>query len=73
METKHAKDLKPGEFFKLRENGRKVYAFGYLRSLNGYVRAYDRRTRKYLCTDPEDISRDVMLSKSAVVFTGFEY
>ena len=52
-----------GEFFKRKENSKKVYTRG----------EYDRSEKKYECHDEDDISRSIYLKGSTIVHTGFEY
>ena len=72
MTTKHAKDLQPGDFFKLKADARAVYVFGTLRGWR-YVRDYDRRTRRYYATRFDDICRGAELEPTRTVFTDFVF
>ncbi len=72
MTIKQVKDLKAGELFKMRADGRKVYAFGLLRNWR-YCKAYDRREGRYTATDAEDANREIYLKPTAKVFVGFTY
>lgn len=57
------KDVPQGEFVRRKLNSRVTY-----------VRAeYDRSFKKYCLDDWNDISRQVMLKGSTLVWVGFEY
>ena len=57
------RELKVGEFFKLKENSKRVY----IRN------EYDRSEKKYCCTAWDDISVCRMFDGSKKVFVGFTF
>ncbi len=57
------KDLAQGMYFKRKENSAKVYSRG----------PYDRSYKTYGCGDESDISREINLKGSTLVFIDFEY
>ena len=63
VEMSTIKDLKIGEFFKLKENSKRVYI----------REEYDRSERKYCCTAWDDISVCRMFDGSKKVFVGFTF
>jgi len=62
-ETALVKDLTKGTFFKRKPNANKVYTRG----------DYDREFKKYRCDDWDDISRDILLKGTTVVYIGFTF
>jgi hypothetical protein len=62
-ECYYLKDLALGVFFKRSETAAKVYTRG----------SYDRSIKRYCCGDESDISRELELKGTTVVFVGFEY
>lgn len=63
LNTVQLKDLPRGEFFKRKPNANKVYVRG----------EYFRPERKYSCDDWDDISRDILLRGSTIVYTEFTF
>ena len=61
--TIQLKDLPRGEFFKRKPNANKVYVRG----------EYYRPERKFACDDWNDISRDILLRGSTIVYTEFSF
>lgn len=63
MEARKLRDVKRGEFIKRKPNANKVFTKG----------EYDREFKKYRCNDQDDISRDILLRGSTIVYVGFTY
>lgn len=63
MQAIKLKDVKKGEFIKRKPEAKKVFIRG----------EYDRSYNKYRCDDWDDISRDIMLKGTTIVFIDFDY
>jgi hypothetical protein len=63
MKAVQLKEVKQGEFIKRKPDSNKVYVRG----------VYDREFKKYRCDDFDDISRDIMLKGSTIVYVGFSF
>ena len=61
--TATVKGLKKGEFFKLKEDSKRVYIRG----------EYDRTEKKYCCTAWDDISMCRAFKGEKLVFVGFTF
>ncbi len=57
------KDVKPGEFIRRKPDSLKTYRRG----------VYDRSAKKYACDDWDDISREILLKGSTLVYVGFTF
>ena len=57
------KDVRRGEFLRRKLDSKKTYTRG----------EYDRSYKRYRCDDWDDISRDIMLKGSQLVWVGFEF
>lgn len=57
------KELKNGEFFKLKEDSKRVYIRG----------EYDRSEKKYSCIAFDDICMERMFKGDKKVFVGFTF
>lgn len=55
--------VKPGEYVMRKPDSKKVYVKG----------SYDKGTKSFSLTDTEDISREIFLKASTMVFIGFTY
>lgn len=60
---KALRDVKPGEYFKRKPDARAVFVRG----------AYDRGVKRISATDFDDISREIHLRPSTLVFIGFTF
>ena len=68
MTTKMIKDLKPGEFFTLKDYGE------YPSENQVYVRGdYDRTEKKYGCYKWSDINHGSALKGTRIVFVDFTF
>lgn len=56
-------DLKRGEFFRRKPDAQKTYRRG----------VYDRFEKKYSGEDWDDISREILLKGSTLVYVGFDF
>jgi hypothetical protein len=56
-------DVKPGEYVMRKVDSKKVYVRG----------SYDKGTKTFSLTDTKDISREIFLKSSTMVFVGFTY
>ena len=56
-------EVKPGEYVKRKADSKTVFVKG----------AYDKSTKAFSLTDTEDISREVFLKSSTLVYVGFTY
>ena len=66
----YIKDVKKGEYIKRSLNTHRIY------TRSDYVRGKDylgRTINKYACGDVEDISREIFLKGSTIVWVGFTY
>ena len=57
------KDVRRGEFLRRKLDPKKTYTRG----------EYDRSYKRYRCDDWDDISRDIMLKGSQLVWVGFDF
>lgn len=57
------REVKRGEFFKRKPDANKTYSRG----------EYDREYKKFRCDDQDDISRDILLHGSTMVYIDFTY
>jgi hypothetical protein len=57
------RDVPRGEFLRRKLDAKKTYTRG----------EYDRSYKRYRCDDWDDISRDIMLKGSQLVWVGFEF
>jgi hypothetical protein len=57
------KDVPRGEFLRRKLDAKKTYTRG----------EYDRSYKRYRCDDWDDISRDIMLKGSQLVWVGFDF
>jgi len=67
MEKKTIRDLKPGEWFTLKEIEEPRPGQVWVRG------AYCREEKKYCCYNWADICRERLLKGSTAVFTGFTF
>ena len=63
MEVKTIKELKKGEFFKRKEDSKRVYIRG----------DYIRSERRYECQAFDDINQFITLKPDTKVFIGFTF
>lgn len=63
VEMSTIKNIKAGEFFKLKADGKRVYIRG----------EYDRSEKKYCCTAFDDINVCRMFAGNKTVFVGFTF
>ena len=57
------RDVPRGEFLRRKLDAKKTYTRG----------EYDRSYKRYRCDDWDDISRDIMLKGSQLVWVGFKF
>ena len=71
--TKKVKDLKAGEYFR-RKNRKGTYIFGYAHRDWTFHRDYDRSTKRYTCSNVNDVFSSVIgLKGDEEVIVDFTY
>lgn len=66
-QTVKVEDIRKGEFVKRLDKSGEPRAKVFIRG------DFDRSTGKYSLTDAEDVNREVLVPKGAVLFVGFTY
>lgn len=63
MQAIELRKVPKGEFIKRKPDAKKVFIRG----------EYDRAYKKFRCDDWDDISRDIMLKGTTIVYIGFDF